>query len=92
MNSIINEIYEGRLTYAEIIQTSENQKIVRKVMEAENALRDKLKGSPELLEIYEKYLDKAERANVENYKNFYATGVRVGLLLGMDAAKLTLED
>ncbi len=92
MSSIINEIYEGGLTYAEIIQLSENQKSVRKVSETENELRDKLKDLPELLAIYEKYVDKVACANAENYKNFYATGVRIGLLLGMDAAKLTPDD
>ncbi|MDE7394859.1 MAG: hypothetical protein K2M95_01900 [Clostridiales bacterium] len=92
MNSIIDEIYDGRLSYEKIIKISENQKIVHKALQTEDALREKLKSAPELLELFEKYVDKMGRANSVNYQSFYATGVRIGLLLGMDAAKLTLED
>lgn len=89
MESIVKQIYSGEIgTYEKIIELSEDRKLTRRALELEEEFYEKLNSFPELQEFFQKLVKAKENANIANYENFYANGVRIGILLGTDANRI----
>jgi len=85
--SPIRQMLYGQRRQMQTIKTTEEyHKITEKLVENDDALREKLAGLPELLELYGKVKDSLGELNLEEAAAHYAEGFKFGLLIGLETA------
>lgn len=87
-NSAIRQMFDNeRGASSDIPSTEEEDDLVRKAMNLEIQLREKMAGNDELIALYEKTFDAFEDVHSESAFNHYAEGFRFGVLMGLDVVK-----
>ena len=85
--SPIMQMYYGRRgSYEKIPCSKEYFKLLEKVIENDDELREKLSAYPELLKLYKKTNESIEALHCESADNHFAEGFKFGVLMGLDIA------
>lgn len=87
LQSAILQMFHGVRGQSEHVPASEKYwQLLNAVRKSDDALREKLKISPELIELYEKVIDDLSLMHCELLDNYYCEGFRFGILMGLDVS------
>ena len=85
--SLIRQMFSWGLEESKLFRrTSKEEKLLSKVIKHDDAIREKLKEKPELLEMYETANDAIEDLHCATEETYYVAGFKQGLLIGIEAA------
>ncbi len=87
--SMIKELYLRRLgTSEQPMITDEQREQLDKVATADKGFREKHSNNGDVMEAYEKFYDAEAEYLCKVDENAYCHGFRVGVLVGLDVAKI----
>lgn len=89
--AIMQMFYGERGDSEKIIYSDECKECRNKSYEYYEKLCEKFKDDAEVLELFEKFIDWTERANVEEIDVNFAEGFKFGLLIGIEAGESKYE-
>lgn len=84
ISPILQMFYGERGNHDTIPFREEYASLLEKVAHYDNNLREKLKETPELLELYQQTTDAIDAMHSNAMDDYFSEGFRFGVLLGMD--------
>lgn len=83
--SAIMQMFYGKRGYNELVPCGKTyRKLLRKAIEKEENMKEKLREQPELLKLYEEAIEALDALSDESSDRHYVEGFRFGVLMGMD--------
>ena len=85
IESTILQMFHGVRGQSEHVTASKKYwQLLNEARKSDDAFREKLKISPDLIESYEKVIDDLNLMHCELLDNYYREGFRFGVLMGLD--------
>lgn len=88
-SAIKDMFYGNRGQHDNVIINKNDLKILDSVIKFDDTLRDKLKTSPEILEIYNEFDNAVSELNSIENEHYYIEGFKFGFLMAMDIYNLS---